>query len=399
MPTPPRTEPDSRTVEIAGLAAAKEPAPPTEVTGGAATAVPAPVPPSQTDLARSARESLLGQYLGPREIGCGGICRVYAAEDAGLKRQVAVKILRTRFESDPVFRQRLVREGRLTAKVKCDHVVAVYRIARGKDGRIYLVMPLLVGESLAERLARQPRPPLEVTLKVAEQMAAALAACHARGVVHRDIKPTNVWLEVDPNSPCPATGFSRCILFDFGFAKEIRDPISELTRTQQLLGTPEFMPPEQAQSGRKAGPPADVFSLGVMLYRMASGQKPYPDAFLAQAVAARYTDAPPPLPARRLADIDPLIPVEFSDLVGRMVSTTVGARPTAVDVLDALGTIRTRGGPTAVTQLPSGDWRSPAEKPAERSGGTVPWKERIAVALVTAVATLLVAWVFTALRG
>jgi hypothetical protein len=288
----------------------------------------------------------LGGYrvLGP--LGTGGMGVVFLAEDLRLRRPVALKVLKPELAARKESRQRFLREAQLAAAVKHDHVATVYQVGEER-GVPFLAMELLEGESLAARLEREARLPLAEVLRIGREMAEGLAAAHARGLVHRDIKPGNVWLETPASGgpgkgdsppgergqspfPGPPLAGGRVKLLDFGLARSLGDDL-HLTRTGMIVGTPSFMAPEQAE-GAAVDARSDLFSLGVVLYRMVTGVLPFQgrDALgMLQALATQT-----PAPARAL---NPDVPAALSDLIARLLARDPAGRPaSAREVADAL---------------------------------------------------------------
>ena len=186
------------------------------------------------------RVAVAERYDGLREIGRGGMAVVYAARDRRLKRDIALKVLPPDLGFRADVRERFVREAQTAARLNHPSIVPIYAVDEA-DGLVYFAMALVAGESLAARLAREPKPPLPFVRNVLAQVADALAYAHASGVIHRDIKPDNILLE-------HATG--RAIVTDFGIARAVQSG-SRLTQTGIAVGTPAFMSPEQAMGQRE----------------------------------------------------------------------------------------------------------------------------------------------------
>jgi serine/threonine protein kinase len=211
-----------------------------------------------------------GKYRLLRLLGDGGMGSVYEAHHEVLGARVAIKVLHENLARKPELVDRFLREARVLAQINNPHVVRVLDIAMAEEGRsAYIVMELLAGEPLSEVVTREHRLPMPVAIDYADQILDALAAAHALGVVHRDLKPENVFVTKDGE---------RTVLkvIDFGIAKAagIAGAGANLTLSGALMGTPEYMAPEQAHSADRADARADVFSVGVMLYEMLSGARP-----------------------------------------------------------------------------------------------------------------------------
>ncbi len=246
-----------------------------------------------------------GTRLGPYEIlgplGSGGMGEVYRARDTRLGRAVALKTIPAPIAHDPTRRARLEREAQALSAISHAHVCALYDIGE-HDGLLFLVMELVEGEPLETRLRRGPMPYAEV-LRAAIQLADALEEAHGRGLVHRDLKPSNVKL-----TPAGVK------LLDFGLARPVpavlqdgRGPdiaTSTLTAEGQLLGTVQYMAPEQLQ-GLAVDARTDIFALGVLLYEMASGSRPFPGQNAASQIAAILTQEPGPLDRRPATGVPP----------------------------------------------------------------------------------------------
>src|SRR6516162_8412325 len=215
-----------------------------------------------------------GTKLGPYEIqsplGAGGMGEVYRAHDSRLDRDVAVKVLPAKLSADPLLKQRLEREAKAVSKLSHPHICTLHDIGH-EDGVVFLVMELLEGETLEQRLNKGPLPP-EQTLRYGAQIADALAKAHKLGFTHRDLKPSNIMLTK-----------MGAKLMDFGLAKQaapaqlsatltaITTDQSKLTADGMLAGTFQYMAPEQLE-GKEADTRTDIFALGEVLYEMATGR-------------------------------------------------------------------------------------------------------------------------------
>jgi hypothetical protein len=271
----------------------------------------------------------LGDYRVLDLLGRGGMGVVLAAEDPQLRRRVALKVIQPEATTNPRARARFLREARAAAKLQQhDHIVPIYHVGE-QNGVAFMVMPLLAGESLEDHLERESRlPPAEV-LRIGREATEGLVAAHAAGLVHRDIKPGNLWLEAP-------TG--RVRILDFGLAREVAaDGDGAPTRAGAGLGTPAYMSPEQA-AGRPVDGRSDLFSLGCVLYHMATGEPPFPGKTLTAVLRAVAEHHPPPP-----REVRPGLPAALSDLILRLLAKDPDQRPaSARAVADALAAIRPR---------------------------------------------------------
>jgi serine/threonine protein kinase len=216
----------------------------------------------------------LGGYRVLKLLGEGGMGVVFLAEDVLLCRRVALKVMRPEVARSATARERFLREARSTAAVEHEHIVTIYQV--GEDNGVpFLAMPLLRGETLHDRLHHlQGALPLPDALRIGREIAEGLAAAHGAGLIHRDVKPANIWLESAPaGDPTPPrrTG-GRVKLLDFGLARTSASP--SLTQSGVVVGTPAYMAPEQARN-ELIDHRADLFSLGCILYEMTTGARPF----------------------------------------------------------------------------------------------------------------------------
>jgi serine/threonine protein kinase/Leucine-rich repeat (LRR) protein len=285
-----------------------------------------------------------------RVLGVGGMAVVFEAEDSRLKRRVALKLMLPAIASKPGATQRFLREAQSAAALKHGHVVTIYQV--GMHGETpFIALELLHGETLEDYLLFGGRMRVRDVVRVGREIAAGLAAAHARGLLHRDIKPANIWLE-GPDAPVPApsalnanrgtgsaTGQShpaeftndrrsagKVKILDFGLAKVWTDE-SGISYPGLLIGTPAYMAPEQF-AGTAVDPRADLFSLGCVLYRMASGQSPFGRGNVLSIVRALALDDPPPV---RAANRE--IPRALSDLIGALLSKSADERPSSAQAV------------------------------------------------------------------
>jgi WD40 repeat protein/serine/threonine protein kinase len=269
----------------------------------------------------------LGGYRVLKVLGKGGMGLVLRAEDPRLKRAVALKVMRPELSARPDFSARFQREAQAAAAVKHDHIATVYQVGEDR-GIAFLALELLEGESLATRLDRQgPLPPAEV-LRVGREAALGLAAAHAKGLIHRDINPANLWLEGAPTSASEpgalatggATTGGHVKLLDFGLAK-LTGGDAQATQSGHVLGTPSYMAPEQAR-GEVVDGRADLFSLGCVLYRAATGTSPFKGGDSLRVLLSLANEQPP-----SAREVNPTVPVALSDLIDRLLAKEPADRP------------------------------------------------------------------------
>ena len=284
-------------------------------------------------------------------LGEGGMGLVFRAEDSMLRRPVALKVIKPDVLARAGAKDRFLREAQSVARIDHENVIPIHQV--GEDQSVlFLAMPLLVGETLEQRLKRKPRLPLADVLRIARQSAEGLAAAHALGLVHRDIKPGNLWLEASRDG---SPGFSRVKVLDFGLAR-IQDADDRLTRSGTVLGTPAFMAPEQA-AGEEVDARSDLWSLGVVLYKMLSGTNPFARGDMLSTLSAVAVDEPTPID-----ELDPKVPRALSDLIARLLAKNADLRPaSAAEVAAELGEIEAASisKSKSKSKSASGRWRWP----------------------------------------
>ncbi len=257
---------------------------------------------------------------------------VYAAEHQLLGRRAAIKVLDEKFDDDETIKSRFFNEARAISQLKHPSIVEIYDFGHAPDGRAYLVMEMLTGESLGRRMKRGVMP-IEPTLVFARQIASALSVAHDHGIVHRDLKPDNVFIEADAEAPLG----ERAKVLDFGVAKHRRPATHDgghLTQTGVLLGTPAYMSPEQVH-GRQVTRHSDIYALGVMTYRMLTGQLPF-DAPDRGDLLEMHIIAKPQPPT----ELNPEIPAALEATVLRCLAKRPSDRfDTMTDLATALGAL------------------------------------------------------------
>jgi serine/threonine protein kinase len=270
----------------------------------------------------------LGTYTVERELGRGGMGAVYTAVHSLLGRRAAVKVLLGELSRDQAAVQRFFNEARAATAIKHPSIVEIYDFGWSPDGAAYIVMELLEGESLATRLARVGRLPLDAALVVARQIATALGAAHRAGIVHRDLKPDNVFLVPDPEV---VTG-ERVKLLDFGIAKLLTDTGGlAKTTTGAIVGTPYYMSPEQCEGSRSVDAKSDLYALGIILFQMISGRLPFEGGGLGGILGAHQF-----VPAPGLRTVAPDAPAEVEAFVARLLSKAPAERPGSADEVAAI---------------------------------------------------------------
>ena len=226
--------------------------------------------------------ALAGEYSLQRELGRGGMGVVYLARDVQLDRDVAIKVLPTHLAQAPEARNRFLREARMAAGLSHPNIVPIHRVAE-MGGFVFFVMSYVEGETLGERLrTRGPLPPADAT-RVLREVAWALAYAHGRGIVHRDVKPDNILLEA-------VTG--RALVTDFGIAHGSSEDVAHATDPGKIMGTANFMSPEQA-AGEPIDGRSDIYGLGVVGYLAVSGRLPFESANLPALLLQQATEEPP----------------------------------------------------------------------------------------------------------
>lgn len=264
----------------------------------------------------------LGRYDIERVIGSGGMGVVLKAHDSELNRPVAIKVLAAHLAHVGAARRRFAREGRAAAAVVHEHVAAIYNVdVEGESP--FLVMQYVPGRSLQARVDTDGPLAVEEILRIGRQAAAGLAAAHAQGLVHRDVKPANILLE---------ESVERAILTDFGLARAVDD--ASLTHTGVVAGTPDYMSPEQA-AGAAVDHRSDLFSLGGVLYFMATGRPPF-RASGSLAVLNRVSHEP----HRPVWQVNADVPDALSDVIDKLLEKKPARRfATAQEVEDRLATL------------------------------------------------------------
>jgi len=214
-------------------------------------------------------DPLIGRQLAnfqvERALGRGGMAQVYYGHDVKLQRPVAIKVIDARYRGNPTYAQRFVREAQAIAKWRHEHIIQIH-YADDQDGLYYFVMEYIDGQDLGQLIAQYAGPgelvPQPEVLRIGRAIASALDYAHQRGVIHRDVKPSNVLIAQD----------SRVVLADFGLAMD-----AEQGSMGEVFGSAHYVAPEQARHSADAVPQSDLYSLGIILYEMLTGKVPFND--------------------------------------------------------------------------------------------------------------------------
>lgn len=289
----------------------------------------------------------LQESLGPafdikKRLGKGSMATVYLAKEEALGRLVAIKVLSPGQARDETSRKRFEREAKAAASLAHPNVVQVYRFGRLNDETPYLVMRYVHGRTIEERLGGEGRLPLDLAKQVLSDVASALAAAHAKGIVHRDVRPANILWDEDG---------SEALLADFGIAALLAtsgEEAARLTQTGQMMGNPKYLSPEQLLD-QDLSEMADIYSLGVLGYELFTGEGPYEAKTNTQWITAHLNADP-----RDIQQLRPGIDPAIADLLRRCLNREPNHRPAAADIVRAL---EGQGDPTGPT---SGSVEAPA---------------------------------------
>jgi serine/threonine protein kinase len=310
--------------------------------------------------------ALLGNYRVVEELAEGGMGVVYIGRHETLGRRVVVKVLLPELSRNADMVQRFFNEAQAATAIRNAGIAQVFDFGTTEDGRAYIVMELLQGESLAVRLERR-RVELVECCRIGRQVANVLAAAHAAGITHRDLKPDNLFLVPDPE----VIGGERVKVLDFGIAKIAGEAHASgvKTRTGLIMGSPAYMSPEQCRSFRTADARSDIYSLGCILFEMACGRPPFVSEGMGDIVGA-HLHVPPPHPQELVPSLSP----GLSGLLMNMLAKPPAARPQTMtevsQVLDELlqllesAPARPSGPPVPLLVSASGPAPIPASGPA-----------------------------------
>jgi len=313
----------------------------------------------------------LGPYRVLEVLGAGGMGVVFRAEDPHLQRLVALKAMLPGLAASGSAKQRFLREARAAAAIKHDHIVTIHQVGEDR-GAPFLAMEYLEGEPLDERLKRESKLPLAEVLRIGRELAEGLAAAHERGLIHRDIKPANVWLEGKKG---------RVKILDFGLARAVGQE-NQLTQQRAIIGTPAYMAPEQAR-GKSVDQRCDLFSLGCVLYRMATSEPPFGGTDMISTLMAVAVENPQPP-----HDQDATLPPALSELIMGLLAKDPEDRPASAQaVAETLDRISRElaAGPAAVQTKAGTPEQTTKAQPVGRGHS----RRRIAIAMAVALALLV----------
>ena len=289
---------------------------------------------------------IAGRYRVIAKLGEGGMGAVYRGEQISLKRKVAIKVLRPELSADPGLVRRFNSEAELVAKLSHPNTVNIYDFGQDPGGALFIAMEFLEGRSLRQLTQEGPLPPVRA-LAIARQIAASLADAHAHGIVHRDLKPDNVMLT--------ERGKERDVVrvLDFGIAKlrdDNRATVNAMTQAGDLVGTPQYMAPEQIR-GETVDGRTDVYALGAILYEMTTGRLPFEGTTVMAILSKHLTEAPPPPTARRP---DLALPPALDALIMAALAKDPGVRPPSMErFAEEMQALEAQlGGPTASAGYP-----------------------------------------------
>jgi eukaryotic-like serine/threonine-protein kinase len=320
--------PRDGTMLVEGSPPPPPPSPPPPLsTAGTAVRTPAQAKPGLDRAASLSGETLDSRYRVQQKLGEGGMSYVYLAREVATGHDVAIKVLSPKLATDRSSVERLRREAGLAMRLDHPNVCRILRLGQSEDGLIYLVMPFLDGELLSDREVKDGPMNLAAGIDVLCQVCAGLHHAHELHIVHRDLKPENIMLVAGGG------GRDRAVVMDFGLAKERRaDPaIAKLTATGIILGTPEFMSPEQIR-GRPLDARSDIYALGIVAFEMFTGKLPFQGRNAQEMMIARLRGQP-----QKLRQLRSDLSVGLESALARALEANPDARyNTALEFAEAL---------------------------------------------------------------
>ncbi|HWU86905.1 MAG TPA: serine/threonine-protein kinase, partial [Kofleriaceae bacterium] len=329
-----------------------------------------------------------GKYELVQQLGAGGFGLVFQARDHELGRDCALKFLLPQHTGNAGHVQRFLQEARAAARIHHPGIVTVFECGQfpatgsSVDGMVYIAMELLRGESLAARVGRGALP-APAAIAITRQIAAAVGAAHQIGIIHRDLKPENIYLVPDPET----VSGERVKILDFGIAKlGEAGPANVHTGAYTILGSPRYMAPEQLRFTAGVDARADIYSLGVILFEMLCGERPFVDPNLVGLVAKHQTMEPPRLSTKVAG-----LPDGLDELVARMLAKSSEERPQSMEVVQRV-LERARGDAAGEAPPPEPRYaeaprREPSTKLVRRRSSALRWA--LGGALIAAVAVTI----------
>jgi serine/threonine protein kinase len=300
----------------------------------------------------------IGQYRIVEQIGVGGMGLVYLGEHMLLRRRAAIKTLLPKHTSHPELVERFFNEARAASAISDPGVVQIFDFGYHVDGSAYIVMELLEGEALSDRIDRLGKLSVGETLRISRQVAGSLFAAHTHAIVHRDLKPENIYLVQDTE----AQSGERTKILDFGICKVRDETDPSLTDAGTTIGTPAYMAPEQCRGLDDVDHRADIYAFGCLMFHMLTGRTPFEGSAPGDFLIAHMRDVPPPPSA--FADVPP----EVDALVLRCLAKSPNARfATMAELQAAIGEIAARSGMSASGTPPSTRVLAPSQPIVESS--------------------------------